>query len=76
MILSFLSSIIDSIMGELIQAKYQDKEKKEIIEKIDSKSNNDYVKISGFKYIGNSTVNFLSIVLTSIIYLIIITILI
>lgn len=63
-VLGFLSSIIDSIFGDLYQIKYYDPKKKKIKE--DKEQHN--LKYSGYKYFTNNTVNFLSNLIVCFIY--------
>lgn len=67
-IFATLASLIDSIMGELLQIKYLDLKTKQIVENPEFKIKDNYQKISGFKYIGNSMVNFLSIITSCLLF--------
>ena len=67
-ICGFLSSLFDSILGDKIQGKYET----DIGEYVESKGHNTKL-ISGFSYINNSAVNFLSTIFSSILMLLFLT---
>lgn len=62
--LGFISAIIDSIMGEILQVKYKDLNNNIVVEKADKVKSSAYIKISGVDFIGNSMVNFLSVLVS------------
>ena len=65
-----LGSIIDSILGDSIQAKYKDNESEEITEKkISNNKENELIK--GYKIINNDMVNLLSSIIVSILVVLI-----
>lgn len=70
-IFASISALIDSIMGEFLQIKYFDLKTKQIVETLDFDDKDRYKKSSGFKYIGNSMVNFLSIVISCLLFTVI-----
>lgn len=63
-LLGFLSSVIDSILGDLCQIKYYDKENK----KIQEEQTKNSIKYKGYKPFTNNTVNFLSNLSVCLIY--------
>lgn len=67
----FLSSIIDSVMGEVIQVKYKDKSSGKIFEKVEKRDKKTYEKVSGISFIGNSMVNFLSVLISCILFIVV-----
>jgi len=64
-IAGFLGSILDSYLGVLLQAKYQDIKTGKIKEFISNTEN--YILISGKKFITNNAVNFIMVLIISII---------
>lgn len=60
-VFGFLSSVIDSIMGEVLQVKYKNIHNNGVVEKLEKEEINNYTKVSGINFIGNSMVNFLSV---------------
>ena len=68
--LGFLSSIIDSIMGELLQVKYKNIHSNVLVEKIKKEEINNYTKASGISFISNSMVNFLSVLVSCLLLII------
>lgn len=67
-ICGFLSSLFDSILGDTIQGKYET----DIGQYVESKSHNTKLT-SGFSYVNNSMVNFLSTIFSSILMLLFLT---
>jgi uncharacterized protein (TIGR00297 family) len=65
----FIGSIIDSYLGILIQEKYRKIGNEEVFEKVDDRKN--YIRISGIKYINNDAINFISALLISALFTII-----
>lgn len=61
----FVNSLIDSVLGELVQAKFQHKKTKKIVEKKQEGSEN-YTLVKGISWIGNNAVNLFSILLSTI----------
>lgn len=65
----FLGSVIDSLLGATVQAKYECQNCKSILEKNEHCSANAAL-IKGFRRINNNSVNFLSGLFSSIIFLV------
>jgi uncharacterized protein (TIGR00297 family) len=66
----FLGSIVDSYLGVLIQEKYRRNQGRQIYEKVEHRNN--YVLVSGIKYMNNDVVNFISTwFITILVYIII-----
>ena len=69
-VLGVVGAFIDSVLGAFVQNKYQCSKCKNIVEE-KRHCNRKTKKISGFLFIDNSTVNFLSVLITVVIGMII-----
>ena len=65
MIIGFIGSFIDSILGETVQITYYDEKKKCVVEKSEI-DNMENIKIYGRDILNNSQVNLVTGVITSI----------
>ena len=64
MIIGFIGSFIDSILGETMQITYFDEEKKCVVEKDEIKNMNN-IKVYGRDILNNSQVNLITGIFTS-----------
>jgi uncharacterized protein (TIGR00297 family) len=66
----FMCSILNSVLGDLLQAKYIDYETG-LITEIPNSNDIDKKKAKGIRLIGNNFIDFISLILVSLIYIII-----
>lgn len=64
-VFGFLTTLLDSIFGVFLQAKYYDKEKGIILEK-KPKNMKNIEKVSGYQFLTNGMVNMITIMLSSV----------
>ena len=64
----FTASIIDSFLGATVQAQYLDTQNNKITEKPLNQSGKNNSLVSGFAFINNDWVNFLSILTAPLFY--------
>ena len=55
-----LGSLVDSVLGSLLQAKYRVSEKPDLVEAPSAGGRGGYVLVSGYAWVTNDAVNFMS----------------
>lgn len=71
LVIGFVGSLIDSLLGATVQATYYSKDRKCIVKRKDStlQSDSSIIKICGYDILSNEAVNFVSIAITMILSL-------